>query len=185
MKAHELLTAILQNHFHYVTEAYKQCLDIGTLVNGNHDRLRQLREIARNKDDQQMLLNLTLLTKGADDVRLRIETLSAAGQFGAREAKRIIRLEHLDATPDTAALPARAVPPARRPNGALRLSQSHTQELPEEDHDDDSSDGQADDAGADEWAPHQEARSDAHRARARRPQPHRGFDGRRPSRRGG
>ena len=41
---------------------------------------RQLQETARSKIDQQMLLNLALLTKGADDVRLRIETPSAADQ---------------------------------------------------------------------------------------------------------
>ncbi len=66
---------------------------------------RQLQETARSKIDQQMLLNLVLFTKGADDVRLCIETLSPAGQSGLvylsanghalhAEAKRIC-LEHL------------------------------------------------------------------------------------------
>ena len=47
-----------------------RCLYFGALVNGNHDRLRQLREIARSKDGQQLLFNL-LLAKGADDVGTR------------------------------------------------------------------------------------------------------------------
>ena len=81
------------------------------------------------------------------------------------EAKRI-HLEHLDATIHTAALSARAVPPARRRHGAQRLPYGAVPlrpgrrgragphgELPEENHGDDSSDGQAaDDAGADRCA---------------------------------
>ena len=192
-----------------------RCLYFGALVNGNHDGLLKLREIARSKDDQQMLLNLVLFTKGADDVRLCIETLSPAGQSGLvylsanghalhAEAKRIC-LEHLGRRharhrcaprPCCSASPTPTWHATTGPRTLLKEQYlfdkgdaavlSHTQERPEEDHDDDSSDGQAeDDAGADEWAPRQEARSDAHRARARQPQPQRGFDGRRRRRRGG